>query len=93
MTVETRRRLAALLTGIAGMLVALLSATWMRQDACLDAGGRWLATARTCELPAGTAAVSPLRAYAIGAVAGLLTVGVLWRTFTFFTSRASRRSA
>ena len=92
MTAETRRSLAALLAGIAGMLMALLTATRLRQDACLDAGGRWLAAARMCELPAGTASeMSPLRGYALGAVAGVLTAIVLWRMFTFFASRGTRR--
>ena len=92
MTAQTRRSLAALLAGIAGMLMALLTATRLRQDACLDAGGRWLAAARSCELPAGAAsAMSPLRGYTLGAVAGVLTAIVLWRMFTFFASRGVRR--
>ena len=90
MTAATRRRLASLLIGTAGMLTALLVATWLRQDDCLDAGGRWTA-ARLCELPPGAAtAMSPFRAYAVGAVAGVLTVIVLWRMFTFAASRALR---
>ena len=94
MTAETRRRLAALLTGTAGALTALLLATWLRQDACLDAGGRWLAATRHCELPAGaSAAISSQRAYAVGAIVGVLTAIVLWRVFTFAASRAARRPA
>jgi hypothetical protein len=91
MTSETRRRLAALLTGTAGTLTALLMATWLRQDACLEAGGRWLAATRQCQLPSGasTAMSSPM-AYVIGAVGGVLTAIVLWRVFTFATSRAVR---
>ena len=93
-TAETRRRLAALLIGTAGMLLALLTATSLLQDACLDAGGRWLADARTCELPAGAAmATSPFRAYATGAVAGVLAAIMLWRIFTFAASRGVRRSS
>jgi hypothetical protein len=84
MTSETRRRLAALFTGTAGTLTALLVATWLRQDACVDAGGRWLAAARMCELPSGASmAMSAGRAYAVGAVGGVLTAIVLWRVFTF----------
>ena len=91
MTVETRRRLAALLVGIAGTLTALLTATWLRQDACLDAGGQWLAATRLCELPPGAATgISSLRAYVVGAIGGVLTAIVLWRVFTFAASRARR---
>jgi hypothetical protein len=91
MTAATRRRFAALLIGTAGMLTALLVATRLKQDACLDAGGRWLTAARLCELPPGAStAMSPYRAYAVGAVAGVLTVIVLWRVFTFAASRVVR---
>src|SRR5215212_12161581 len=50
MTIETRRRLATLLIGTAATLTALLTATWLRQDACLDASGRWIDATRQCEL-------------------------------------------
>jgi hypothetical protein len=92
MTVETRRRIAILLVGTAGTLTALLLATSLRQDACLDAGGRWLAAARQCELPPGASMAMPShKAYAIGALAGMLAAIVLWRMFTF-ASRARRGS-
>jgi len=92
MTAETRRRLAALLSGIAGAFVALSVSLWLRQDACLDAGGRWLAMERTCELPAGTAPLaSPVRSYILGAAAGLLVAGMLWRTFTYVANKAAAR--
>jgi len=94
MTVETRRRLAILLIGTTGTLTALLMATWLRQDACLDAGGRWIAATRLCELPPGAStAMSPQRAYAVSVVGGVLTAIVLWRAFTFAASRAVRGPA
>lgn len=92
MTVETRRRLAALLSGIAGAFVALSVSLWLRQDACLDAGGRWVAIERACELPAGLASpTSPVRFYIVGAVAGLLVAVALVRTFSFIADRAATR--
>lgn len=94
MNANTRRQLAALLCGTAAALVALAVATYLRERACVEAGGRWLAT-RQCELAAaGTPGGAPggARAYALGALAGLLTLVVLWRTFTFFAMRASRRA-
>jgi hypothetical protein len=95
MNSETRRRLAALLSGIAGAFVALSVSLWLRQDACLGAGGRWVATERVCELPAGfSSPTSPARFYIVGAAAGLLVAGVLLLGFSFIANRvAARRSA
>ena len=92
MKAELRHRLALLLVGVAAALVGLSVATWVRRDDCLDAGGRWLAGPRACELAGGAAATMPSwRAYALGVVAGLLVAVVLWRTYTFFLVRAARR--
>lgn len=92
MNPETRRRLAAMLAGVAAALVALFASTWLRQDACLDAGGRWLDAARSCAMPAGASAgAATARAYALGALAGVVTAVVLWRTYTFFVARGGRR--
>ena len=92
MTAENRRRLAALLSGIAGAYVALSVSLWLRQDVCLDSGGRWLAIERACELPAGTSPLdSSVRFYIVGAAAGLLVAGVLLRTFSFIAKRAAAR--
>lgn len=90
MNPQTRRSLAAMLSGVAAAIVALVTTTWLRQDACLDAGGLWIAAARSCTLPAGAAEAAPARAYALGAVAGVVTAVVLWRTYTFFVSRGGR---
>jgi hypothetical protein len=84
---ETRRSLVTMLIGIMAALLGLLATTWLREDACLDAGGRWLAT-RTCELPPGAEMPSSLRFYFIGVVVGLVTALLLWRTYTFITTRA-----
>ncbi len=88
-----RRNLVTLLTGTAATLAALLGATWLQSDACRDRGGRWADATRTCDLPAGAEAMPPAwRAYAIGALAGLLVATVLWRTYTFFALRGARRA-
>ena len=93
MTAQLRRQLALVVIGVAAALVALLVATWLRQDACLEAGGRWLAATRTCELANGAVGpgLSAGRAYAVGAIVGVLAATVLWRTFTFFASRSTHR--
>ena len=75
------------------MLVALTVATYMRQDACLDAGGQWAAAARTCELAAGRDMPGPTGAYLAGTAAGFITLVVLWRTYTFVVNRAAERAA
>ncbi len=92
MTPEIRRQLAALLSGIAGAFVALSVSLWLRQDACLDAGGRWVALERTCELPSGLSSpTSPVRSYIVGAIVGLLVAGVLFKGFNFIADRAAAR--
>lgn len=93
MTGESRRRLAALLVGAGAMLTALLVATLILQDRCQDAGGRWLAVTRRCELPAGSAD-SPGSGWAwlAGLAAGLAAAVVMWRSYVFFVARAQRRA-
>jgi hypothetical protein len=95
MIAETRRRLAALLSGIAGAFFALSLSMWLRQDACLTAGGRWVAIERACELPAGLSPPAfPVRFYIVCAAAGLLVAGVLLLGFNLIADRAAaRRSA
>jgi hypothetical protein len=89
---DTRRRIAALLAGMAGAFIALSVSVWLRQDACLDAGGRWIAAARACDLPTGAPSLSsPARFYMVGAVAGVVVAAVLWRTYTFIAHRAAAR--
>jgi hypothetical protein len=90
MTPDLRRRLAALLAGVAGTLVALLSATLLRARACRAAGGSWEDAARRCALAAGTPEPSTLVPYLLGALAGLVALVVLWRTYTFFALRGMR---
>ena len=86
MTPELRRRLVTMLAGAAGAIVGLLAATWLRQDGCLDRGGRWLAAARSCELPAGVAEPR-LGAYALGLGAGIVTAVLLLRAYAFVAGR------
>ena len=92
MNADTRRGLAAMLSGVAGAIVALTVASFLRQHACLDAGGRWVAATRTCELAAGAAPpTGATRAYLLGAVVGIVAAALLWRTYTFFVARATSR--
>ena len=87
MSPELRRGVAALLAGTAASLAALLVATWMRARACVGAGGRWAEATRSCTLPAGVAEASTWRSSLVGAVVGVVTLLVLWRTYTFFADR------
>jgi hypothetical protein len=95
MTSDIRRRIAALLSGIAGAFVALSASLWLRQNACTDAGGSWLAAKQACELPAGASPLaSPMRFHILGGLAGLLVAGILLLAFTYVADRAAaRRSA
>lgn len=92
MTPQLRRSLAALLAGVAGSLIALTTAAWIRRDACLDSGGRWLDAARRCEWAAGAAAGPDpqARAYLVGALVGLAAAAMLWRIYTYVSSRGRR---
>ncbi|MHB1222683.1 MAG: hypothetical protein ACYC2G_01350 [Gemmatimonadaceae bacterium] len=93
MTAETRRRLATLLVGAMAMLTALLVASMVRQERCLDAGGRWLAATRDCELPVDSVVPpSSVWPWALGLAAGLLTAAVMWRAYTYFATSAARRA-
>lgn len=91
MNASNRRRLLILLVGIVVTLVALLVTSSIQADACLDAGGRWLAS-RRCEAPSRQLPGSG-RAYLAGGVTGLLTLAFLWRALTFFGRRVTRAAA
>lgn len=92
MNAQTRRNLATVLVGVAGSLVALAVITYLKQDACLDAGGRWDAATRACVLPGGSPrAATSAWSYLTGIVAGVVVAIVLWRAFTFFATRRERR--
>ena len=92
MTPQLRRQLVLLVVGITAAIVALIASTWVRQDACLGAGGRWLVETETCELAGGAMPQgSTVRAYLLGALIGLLAGTMLWRVYTYFASRATPR--
>ena len=80
--------MALLLAGAMAAVVALAVATALRQDACLDAGGRWVARGG-CEIDGGTLPGAG-GAYMAGALAGLVVLVVAWRTYTFVATRTSR---
>lgn len=87
---ELRQRLAVMLMGVAAALVALTVVSLLQARACAAVEGRWIAAARHCELPL-RGAPSDRWAWLLGALAGALTLVVLWRTWTFFATRAARR--
>jgi hypothetical protein len=90
MSPDLRRGLAALLAGTAASLAALLAATWVRARGCADAGGEWMDGVRRCAMPGGAPEPSTWRGSLVGAVVGVATLVVLWRTFTFFADRRAR---
>lgn len=93
MTPSLPRRLVPLLIGVIASLSALWTADALRADACLDAGGRWDAGTRACAAAAGRAAPAlGARPYAVAALVGVALLVVLWRTYTFFLTRAARRA-
>lgn len=93
MTSESRRRIAAVLTGTVAMLTALLVASMVRERACTGAGGQWLPT-RVCEMPPGSA-LDPATpwAWVAGLAAGVAVAVAMWRTYAFFLSGMARRAA
>lgn len=93
MSPEFRRHLVLIIVAAAGTFVALTVTTWLRQDACVDAGGRWEAASRACAVPAGSPAPTSGLHYVLGGLAGLVAAFVLWRTFTFFARRGARGAA
>ena len=91
MNPQLRRQLILLTVGITGAIVALIAATYLRQDACLRAGGRWVVATDTCDIAAGTlSTASTVRAYLFGALIGLLAGTMLWRVYTFVATRGRR---
>ena len=92
MTPQVRRQLVLLVIGVTGAIVALVAATYLRQDACLDAGGTWAGESETCRLAGGGGLPqgSTVRAYLLGALIGLLAGTMLWRVYTFVAYRGRR---
>ena len=83
MTPQLRRQVVLVVVGVTASIVALVASTYLRQGACQDAGGQWVVSTETCTLPLGVAVPSPIRAYLLGAVIGLLAGTMLWRVYTF----------
>ena len=79
-----------MLMGVAAALIALTVVSILQGRACREAGGHWIASARHCENPL-RGAPSEWSAWLLGALAGAATLVVLWRTWTFFATRAARR--
>lgn len=90
MTPQLRRQIVLVVVGITAAIVALIAATYLRQDACLDAGGRWVVETEVCQLAPGVAPPGSAKAYGLGAVIGLLVGTMLWRMYTFAARRGTR---
>ena len=88
-----RRSLIQLLIGIIAAIASLVAVNAVRQDRCLDAGGQWIAAARTCVGPAGPVSVARGSDVIAAIVVGVLFAFVLYRASTFASRRASRPSA
>jgi hypothetical protein len=63
----------------------------VRANACAGAGGEWMEGVRRCAMPGGAPEPSTWRSSLAGAAVGVVTLVVLWRTFTFFAARGRAR--
>jgi hypothetical protein len=88
-----RRSLIQLLIGIIATIAGLAALNAIRQDRCLDAGGRWMAAARSCVGPSGPLSVSRGTDVIAAIVIGVLLAFMLMRASTFARRRASGPSA
>jgi hypothetical protein len=88
-----RRSIIVMLIGVAAALTGFATASLVEQDRCLDAGGRWNAAVRSCQLAAGDVAGLGLKSMAAGVFVGILVAVVLYRTVLFFAMKVSRPSA
>jgi hypothetical protein len=88
-----RRSIMVLLIGVISTLTGFAAAAFLEQRKCLDAGGRWDAALRKCELTTGDVTGYGSRSIVAGVFVGVLLAITLYRTVLFFTMRASRPSA
>jgi hypothetical protein len=85
-----RRTLIQLLIGVIASLGGLSVLTLVREDRCLDAGGRWAAETRSCVSASGPLDVARATDFVIALAVGVLLAFMLYRASTFASSRASR---
>lgn len=77
-----------LLIGIISALSGMAAATYLQQDRCVDAGGRWNTAARACELATGTTTGWSFIAILTGLVVAVAAGVILFRAMLFVTGRA-----
>lgn len=79
-----RRSIIVLLIGVIASLVGALTALFLEQRRCGDAGGQWNAAARQCELSSGATAGWSGTSLLAGVVVGVLLAVFLYRAVLFF---------
>jgi hypothetical protein len=77
-----------LLIGVISALSGLAAATYLQQDRCLDAGGRWNTAARACDLASGATMGWSVIAIVAGLVVAVAVGVILFRAMLFVTGRA-----
>ncbi len=86
----TRRQLALLLVGVLSTVGALSGLELLRERRCTGAGGRWDSGTHEC-LVSADAGYTPFLpgpvGYVLAAVAAAVLGFMLWRLFTFASSR------
>jgi hypothetical protein len=87
-----RRSLIVMLIGVIAAVVGGLVATFIEQRRCTDAGGRWLAAARACQLEGGASSGLTLTSLAAGVAAGVFIALFLYRAIVFFARRGLPRA-
>ncbi len=87
-----RRSLIQILIGVIASLAALTIVTAVREDRCLDAGGKWIAATRACVGPEGPLPVSRASDVILAIVIGVVLAFMLYRASTFASARSSRPS-
>ncbi len=87
-----RRSLIQILIGVIASLAALTVVTAVREDRCLDAGGKWVAATRACVGPDGPLPVSRGSDVILAIAIGLVIAFMLYRASTFAQARTSRPS-
>ena len=84
-----RRSVIQLLIGIIAMLGGLGALTVVRQNRCVEAGGQWSMTQRSCTGPSGPLAIDRWSDITVALVVGLALAAMLYRASTFADRRRS----
>jgi hypothetical protein len=84
-----RRSVIQLLIGVIAAVGGLGALTVIRQNRCVDAGGQWSMTQRSCTGSSGPIPVERWSDVTIALVIGLLLAVMLYRASTFANRRQS----